>query len=43
MRLVDICFDFAGEVVSLQTQNQVVSAYVGFLNRNKEREVRASE
>ena len=36
-------FDLIGEVVSLQTQNQVVSAYVDFLNHNKEREVRASE
>ena len=36
-------FDLVGEVVSLQTQNQVVSAYVGFLNRNEEREVCASE
>ena len=33
-----LLFDFFGEGVSLQTQNQVVSALVCFLNRNKERE-----
>ena len=37
------CFDFDGEVVSLQTQNQVASAYVGFsIAVKRERFVRQS-
>ena len=36
-------FDFVGEVVSLQTQNQVSSAYVGFsITTKRERFVRQS-